>query len=302
MISCLIFYIGYRVYQRMHMRSQMHFDSAQPFITDLNSLPDTTRPYKYTDINGAVYDYLPSNLFPTPLNKQFTWSFWIYVNGFDPSGKQGNDWGSYRFGEYKHVLSRGDATPIISPSGGSPSPTGYQYPGFWLKPTENTLACLLTLANNTLAEVDLKDIPMNDWFNVTLVLEENNLALYRNGLLEQSLVLPAAPLFRPNRNVYVTNGGGFAGQLYYIQFFDTSLDPVQIKLLYESQSNNITEFMRQLDMKQKTFTTAPTPTTNTSRSCTSLAGSNSPSRIAKNTEREGKHDLNTFKQEAKGWF
>lgn len=296
LISCLLFYIGYSIYNRMHRRDQLRFDTAQPFITDLSALPDTTKPYKYTDVNGAVYDYLPADLFPTPLNKQFTWSFWIYVNGFDPAGKQGNDWGSYRFGEYKHILSRGGAD-----GADSPLPTGYQYPGFWLKPTENTLACLLTLSDNSLVEVDLQDIAMNTWINVTLVLDENNIALYRNGLLEQSRVLPASPLFRPNRNVYVTNGGGFAGQLYYIQFFNSSLEPTQIRLLYESQANTISQFMLKLDMSQKTFTTAPTPTSNTG-SCAPGSGSGSATRVARSAEKTGQKDLNTFKQEAKGWF
>lgn len=239
-VAVIIGSILYGAYSRSRLNALMSFAKEPVFINDLNKLHDTKKPYQYQYANGSTVDYLPANLFQDYNNYQFTWVFWIYVNGFDPQNKPNNDWGSYRFGKYKHILSRGSSDI-------KDGTVHNAYPGFFLKPKDNSIACLLSTTGGSTVQLDLNNIPMNSWFQVALTLEESTLTLFMNGRLVRTLILKDKPYFLPNQNVYITNDGGFAGKLYKVSYFNNVLSPDKLMLLYREEKKEVDSHMRSLD-------------------------------------------------------
>jgi len=297
--ALIVIAIIYGVYMRSRLAAALSFDTAPAFMTDLSKLHNTKKPYEYRFANGRQVPYLPARLFPTYNNFQFTWSFWIYVNGFDPKGGSGNDWGSYRFGEWKHVMSHGSGDIQTQPD----KLESLQYPGVWLHPKENNMSFILSVRdpNTKNVHVDLEDFPLNEWFHVTFVLNEMSVALYKNGRLLNTVMLPAAPRFKPNRNVFITNGppnkdGGFAGGLYFLQFQNTVLSPEQIRLLYKEQKEAIdsADYTKDYDKYVKREFRVK----NLSKDPSVKSGAGTGSSASQTYDK----DLNTFKEKTEGWL
>lgn len=238
----IIFSFIYAWYMRSRVLAMLSFDQAPAFITDLRHLPNTTLPYEYEYAGGNKVPYLPASLFSSGDGQHYTWTFWIYLNGFDPTGKSGNDWGNYRYGQYKHVLSHGSGDI-------KDGREHLQSPAFWLKPTENTLVANISTAKG-LVEMDLPDFPMNRWVHVALVVDQNNATLFRDGGLVLTQILPAEPIHLKGKNVYLFNDGGFAGGFYNLQYTANILTPHEIALLHASGKKTLDEFMYGLEYKR----------------------------------------------------
>ncbi len=289
LIALIVFAGIYSLYVRSSLTKQLAFDTSPSFLTNINKLHNTHNAYEYQYINGNSVPFLPAKLFPTYNSHQFTWTFWLFVNGFDPKGN-GNDWGSYRFGKWKHVLTHG-----------SGNMEGQQYPGFWLKPTENTLSCTVStnpgpdLSTHTI--VDLENIPMNEWFQVSFVLDEMSVALYMNGQLITTRMLPTPPRFIPNQNVHITNDGGFPGNLFYVQYINSALEPNKIRDMYKEQKVIIDDHIHSLNYNE--FVKKEFTVTNLNRENVHTKSRNDIS--TGGTSGQDK-ELNTYKAKVSSWI
>jgi hypothetical protein len=195
---------------------------------------------------------LPADRFQAPTGV-FTYNFWIYVNGISPDGKPNDDWGSYKFGKWKHIFHRGAALPVSGepplPDTNIPDPRCYmiddinvnmrQLPGFYLAPTLNNLYCKIRRTNNASdiesEQIVIEDIPMNKWTNIVFVYGKKNMSIYKNGKLERTVIV-FMPINMNNFNndkLYITQGGGFAGRLWNLQYFPSELEPDRIYKMYK---------------------------------------------------------------------
>lgn len=224
------------------------FISQPLFMTGIeNYRPHNAKEkYRYIDPNtGRATPFIPGYLFQEPNGTQYTFSFWMFI-----SGKEWN----YRFGEWKHIFHRGTPPPGIQERTGEGGYVGpvisnnnsivkltQQLPGFWISPKENTLNCVMTTDKGE-ERVTIDDIEINKWINIVLVVNTNNIALYRNGKLEKMVNL----LGRINSSkeaVYINYFGGFAGNMAYLQFFDKVLTPLEVQELYREFENQIQKYI-----------------------------------------------------------
>jgi len=236
----LVAIIAYLIYYRTWgnpLRQQI-------FIPDLRN--DASRPYIYIDNNGQRWDYIPHKDIPQKAPGQYTYSMWLYING-QPNNVDGKYWGSYRFSEWKHVMHRGDR--LIN------GQVKTQSPGFWLAPRTNRLYAAISTRGD-IEHITLADIDLDKWVNIVFVLNQNIIEIYKNGKLEKTLTLMHPPIAKGQTNLWITQDGGFPGNLAYIQYFNESLPPGQVQILYNA---NQSVFEKDMKQRNKSYTTGYSP-------------------------------------------
>jgi len=128
--------------------------------------------------------------------------------------------------------------------------------GFWLSPISNTLSCHLHTKTRKEDSVDegvlIPDIPINKWFNITAVINQRSYELYFNGKLYKTISLYGDP-YEASGNMKITSGGGFKGELAYLQYFNTPIDAKRINLLYKY-------YLKEIIKCEKTSKPCPDPT------------------------------------------
>lgn len=157
---------------------------------------------------------------------EFTWSVWLSISAVP------NDY------NYRHIFSKGDLTKSVN---GIYNING---PGMYLVKDENTptkanLRIVMdtvvseTPNANTFVEntyVDVKNIPLNKWVNVTFRVENKIMDVYVNGTISNRLVFNNVPLQNYN-DVQLCNDGGFTGKMSNLRYFNYSLNIFEINTL-----------------------------------------------------------------------
>ena len=205
--------------------------------------------YKYensvyqTDLikNGKPYDCTSGSLTiqgnTLPNNEgsvNYTYSFWLYLNGNNNDINNGVDWKSYRYNEWKSIFYRGTS---IESNGDLSSLI--QFPGFWLTPVLNNMVIVFQ-GTEIVERIELDNIPFNTWTNYTVVIDLKSISVYIDGLMERTLNLQQNMKIINNSNLYITNDlnlsnenkSGFAGYLGELICYNYILNPREISYLY----------------------------------------------------------------------
>jgi len=156
---------------------------------------------------------------PEKTRNLYTYSFWLYING-EPNDNQ--YWGNYRVNEWKHVMHRG--SKVVD------GKVAFQSPGFWLSPTTNKLYAAISTKSD-IEYITLADIDMDKWVNVVFVINQNVIEIYKNCQLEKTFALYNDIVNVGQSDLYVTQSGGFAGNIAYVQYFNSALQPGDIQAL-----------------------------------------------------------------------
>ena len=174
-------------------------------------------------MKGTSYGFALKEDMPIDLGTEGTYSFWLKVCP-DNFNKGNTIW--------RTVWYRGDNIETDSI---------YQKktPGVYLAPNTNKM--IITVAcDNGIDEANaiiLDDIPLNNWFCVTIVLEGRSLECYLNGLLEKSISLTGAPDMI-NSNL-IKGKNGFNGLLAFFRYNSAALDSNIILNLFEREKATI---------------------------------------------------------------
>lgn len=185
-------------------------------ITSINNLTKSS-PWIVPDIKDARQSLILQqnpNLGGTQLRRslnesdgiEFTYVMWMYVD----------DW-TYKQGQWKHVFHKGntDSWPNRSP-------------GVWLHPNNNAIRVYMNSYNKINDYVDIDDIPVMKWFDLAIILRENNLDVYINGYLKKRLTLSGIP--KQNfGNLFVNSNGGFSGYISKMRYFDYAISFSQLE-------------------------------------------------------------------------
>tara|TARA_B100000524_G_scaffold337744_2_gene228646 strand:- start:3722 stop:4510 length:789 start_codon:yes stop_codon:yes gene_type:complete len=145
----------------------------------------------------------PSNLYSITINRsenmkngiEFTYVMWIYIDNW-----------RYKMGKWKHILHKGNETswPL-------------EAPGIWLHPKENKLRVYMNTFKNIGEYVDISDIPLKKWFQVTVAVKNKTLDVYINASLVKSHILKSIP--KQNwGDIYINSYGGFGGYVSNIKY------------------------------------------------------------------------------------
>jgi hypothetical protein len=216
------------------------------FIT--NALQPSSSPYLIQGINqgnnslqitqdpakaGSI-QILRSNNRSTGM--EFTWSVWLLINSLNTDKS------------YQHVFSKGG-------NGTFDTTTGIMKvnnaPGVYLK-QESDGTCTLHIVMNTASSVpttdittisesvDVNVIPMKEWVNVMIRLQNKIMDIYVNGTITKRLVFTNVPLQNYDDIWVCQNNGkgtGFSGQLSNLRYFNRALNIFEINNIVSAGPN-----------------------------------------------------------------
>ena len=128
---------------------------------------------------------------------EFSYFFWMHID----------DW-SYRQGEWKHVMHKGNES-------GWP----LRAPGVWLHPKDNKLRVYMNTFKKIDEFVDVDNIPLNKWFNVAICMKQQILDVYINGNVVKSKKLDGLPK-QNYGDLYINAFQGFSGYMSNIRYYD----------------------------------------------------------------------------------
>jgi len=191
-------------------------------------------PLQETDIqkNGEPfnclgnYKIINANRFLAPDSSgSFSYSYWININTIKKNEKSNNNWFDYRNTDWKLIFYRGtemssDITNIDT-----------QYPGFWLTPKLNNLVIVFQNNGSKIERIEMINIPLNTWVNITTVVERKSVSIYINGQLDRTLNLEQTNPDTTKNNVYIGEKNikdknvGFPGYLAQLTYFNYPLTP-----------------------------------------------------------------------------
>ncbi len=172
--------------------------------------------YQYTEmtksilVNGTkngkhalVLNQDPTSINYIPINRsdqqdgiQFTYNFWFLIESMD-----------YKTGEWKHIFHKGNSSSYPN-----------RAPGVWIHPTKNIVRIYMNSISTILEYVDIDNIPLRKWVNMSIVLNNKNMDIYVNGYLKTRKELTALPK-QNNDNFWVNMYGGFEGYISNILYF-----------------------------------------------------------------------------------
>lgn len=176
-------------------------------------------------MDGNLYGFALKEDMPMDLGTEGTYSFWLKVcpSNFN---KLNTNW--------RTVWFRGDTS-------GDNGQSIYKMktPGVYLAPNTNKLIITVACENGPDEgnAITIDDIPLNEWFCVTISLEGRSFDCYINGLLEYSISLTGAPLMM-NSNI-VKGKNGFNGLMAFFRYNAGSLLPVDIKSMYDMEKTTL---------------------------------------------------------------
>jgi len=159
---------------------------------------------------------------------EFTWSVWLYIKELPTSTT-----------EYKHIFNKGDKTGANTSNVFLNNGPGMYLMKDSLDPKNGIVRVYMdtVTATNSQVEirdtntyVDIKNIPLKKWFNVTIRVENKILDVYVNGTISNRLVFNNVP----KQNYYdinVCQNGGFSGSLSNLRYFNYALTIFDINTL-----------------------------------------------------------------------
>jgi hypothetical protein len=158
---------------------------------------------------------------------EFSWSIWLFISGTPKD----ND-------KYQHIFNKGDLT--VNTDG----VFNINGPGMYLvkeanTPTKANIRIIMDTAASTTPDassftpntyVDVKNVPLNKWVNITFRVENKIMDVYVNGTISNRLVFENVPLQTYN-DIQLCQNGGFNGQLSNLRYFSYSLNIFEINTL-----------------------------------------------------------------------
>jgi hypothetical protein len=128
---------------------------------------------------------------------EFSYSMWMFIDNWE-----------YKYGSWKHVLHKGNASSWPNRS-----------PGIWLHPKKNALRVYMNTFKNVGEYADVNNIPLNKWFHFSVCVRQRNMDLFINGNVVKRHLLKGIPK-QNYGNVYINAWRGFSGYMSRIKYND----------------------------------------------------------------------------------
>lgn len=175
-------------------------------------------------IEGSTSKLVPANQIQASHDGrygiEFTYSMWLYV-------KDSNFYSSSCSGDsgFKCIFYKG--SDDYSVNNGTVHYPLLQAPGVWLYPTENKLSINMNTYNNPRENVSLGNIPLNKWFNLTIVQIGQSMDVFVNCKLRTRQKLSGVPKINYN-DLHVNYFGGFQGYMSKFRYYNYAIQPYEI--------------------------------------------------------------------------
>ena len=173
------------------------------------------------ELEGQYEDFVTNLELPeSKVGNCFTYCFWIYFNNVP----ENSEWSS-NFGLKKTILYRK----------GSPNVNYY--------PSEHTFQTSIAYKNKNgltdLYNLDIDDLPIQQWVHCSIVLDNRIVSVYCDGILRKSGIIPNTPfLFNKNLNIGEENNN-FNGALYEGRYYNRVLNQQQLTGIYNKHKDAV---------------------------------------------------------------
>jgi hypothetical protein len=157
---------------------------------------------------------------------EFTWAVSLYIKDHKDGG------------DIRHIFSKG-SVPTFTNSTQTGITTINQAPGLYFHRVENKLIVKMDTFNNSTSSIEILSIPHNKWLNVLIRCKQTLIDVYINGQVAKSIVLPSTPK-QNYGNVYISESGGFIGNISNLFYYNHALSINEIQKLLEDSVNTQT--------------------------------------------------------------
>ena len=250
-VVCVVIY-AVRLFQ--YRRLFRRIDSPRSLLLFERGLP----------VPVARNTYVSAEKFLPPRSpRNFTVSMWLHVR----------DW-FVNYGRWKHLFHKGDencsaATEATSEDdadvkkeedkigSGAWRALGQQCPGIWFAPVANNLRvafrsrlrmahagasagenCRADSEVDAVEHVDLLDIPVGEWFQLTVVLRGSWVEIYVNGKLAETKLLVGSVL-ENNLGGYIGRGATADASIANFRYVPDALTHDEISALYKREKHTV---------------------------------------------------------------
>jgi len=157
----------------------------------------------------------------------FTWSVWLLIDGNSINTNT----------NYTHIFSKGNNNTNYCTSSNCLPGIFYpnNSPGLYLAPNQNDLLIIMNTFNEINNTVTIQDVPLNKWFNVIIICENDQLDVYINGFVTSSTVLNGVP--KQNYGDVYLGGNGLQAQISNLWYWDKVLTIAEIQNIMKMGPN-----------------------------------------------------------------
>lgn len=154
---------------------------------------------------------------------EFTYNTWIYIDDLN-----------YQKNKRKHIFHKGsnnlggtDNADIAFPNNA---------PGLYLHENKNTLVVIINTFDEIIEEVEIDNIPLNKWINVTIRVEQRNMDVFINGNVAKRHRFNSVPK-QNYGSVHVNKWKGFSGYLSNLRYYNKALNGTEINSIVKKGPN-----------------------------------------------------------------
>lgn len=168
-------------------------------------------------------------------NNSYTYTFWLYIYGYNKNNSI-NDYSKYNTYNGKNIYIIFYRGNITMNSGSISSMTCL--PLIYLVKGENNLYIDYISNGSVIQTLKVENIEMDKWFNITLVMDNLSISIYKNGklLITNIKDKDIVPPYQYNLNILteknVLTKYGFPGKLSYLIYYSYILEPEYIYKMY----------------------------------------------------------------------
>ena len=121
-------------------------------------------------------------------------------------------------------------------------------PAVYFHPNTNNLVIFMSTENG-FEKIMIEDIPLQEWSQITIVLNRLNLDIYQNGKLSKTYIFNSPPK-TIDGDVYVNQDGGFSGEFSSLNYSPNIISPKELITKYSKGPSQIS-LIQKLLMKMK---------------------------------------------------
>jgi hypothetical protein len=145
--------------------------------------------------------------------------------------------------KYHHIFSKGDVKKMTDSDSGRNTINNINGPGVYFirnsnENTKSNLKIIMDVLPNGInddtdlekSSIDVTNIPLKKWFNLTFRLENKIMDVYVNGTISNRKIFENVPL-QNYYDVQVCQNSGFNGKLSNLRYFSYSLNIFEINTL-----------------------------------------------------------------------
>ena len=154
---------------------------------------------------------------------EFTYNTWIYIDDLN-----------YQKNKRKHIFHKGSNNLGNSDNNDIAFPNNA--PGLYLHENKNTLIVIINTFDEIIEEVEIDNIPLNKWINVTIRVEQRNMDVFINGNVAKRHRFNSVP--KQNYGaVHVNKWKGFSGYMSNLRYYNKALNGTEINSIVKKGPN-----------------------------------------------------------------